>query len=101
MSSNSRRARRRAKARLRDLTQHGTADRELAPRPTAAVPKAFHVMLPERVHMPRGSVTHRSYLVLQRIDAGRPKGKRRIRYTTTVEWRGQRVAGPGTRDPKE
>lgn len=104
MSAASRRARRRARARLRDRMQHGTDDRALAPRPAPITPEThstFRAMLPARVVPTKTSATHRERVVLQRIDAGRPKGKRTVRYTTTIEWGGGRVKGPGLPDPKE
>ena len=97
----SRRERRRAKARLRDRYQHGTDARPNGATGPAPRPTAYNVMLPRRVHATKTSATHRELVILQRIDCGRPKGKRRIRYTTTVEWGGSRVKGPGLPDPKE
>lgn len=97
----SRRERRRMRAKLRDRYLHGTPAAPSGPTGPAPKPTAFDAMMPRRVHVTKTAATHREYLVLQRIDAGRPKGKRRIRYTTTVEWAGGRVRGPGLPDPKE
>ncbi len=107
----SRRDRRRAaaKQRLRECYVPGGVDRTIrrASDGTVLQPTAYRTMLPKRVHETKCSVTHRERVDLQVCmgmngsEPWRPKGKRRVRYTTCIEWAGQRVTGPDTKAPKE
>ena len=98
----SRRERRRANARARDLYVHGvdTARDGAGIAPAPAKPTAFHAMRPKLVHATKTSAALRTRQELQRICGAngsapwRPKGKRAVRYTTTVRWNGSRAQGP-------
>jgi hypothetical protein len=97
----SRRERRRAKARARDLYVHGVDTRRdgNGQVPRASEPRAFQIMRPRATHATKSSATHRSRQILAEyfgMNGGapwKPKGLRRVRYTTTVRWNGSRAAG--------
>ena len=98
----SRRERRRARARLRDLYVHGvdTARDGHGVAPSPAKPTAFRDMKPARVHATKTSAAIRTRQILQEYKGcngskpWKPKGVRTVRYTTTVRWNGGRAAGP-------
>lgn len=100
----SRRERRRARARARDLYVHGidTARDGAGIAPAPSAPRAFHAMKPALVRATKTSAAIRTRQDLQVICGAngskpwRPKGKRRVRYTTTVRWDGLHASGPDT-----
>lgn len=98
----SRRARRRMRAQLRDLAVHGTKHPSASAVPSMSPQMSIQsaialvrAMMPNpgawRRHSQSAAVKARSYQVLQRIEAGRPKGKRTVRYTSVSPWRGVRI----------
>lgn len=64
----------------------------IGPSKLAATFRAFREGMPEATGDARvkASVPRKQYVVLQRIDAGRPYRKRRVRYQSATRWHGLR-----------